>query len=525
MRRAHAKEHVRQVLVAGPRACLVFTISILPMLVSTGARGQELMANALSARAFEVKPRLSLSETWTDKVQAGNAGGSSDQITEISPGVQIRAESSRLQGYLDYALNKLHYAQNQSSDRLQNSLNAFGTLEAIEKYLFIDVSATIAQQSVSALGTQSVIESSINSNQTEVANWRVSPRIQGRFANIANYEARLSRTLVDSKSDLRSGLGQTDWLVRLSGDTPIQALGWTIDSSRQTVGFSEGRTTEADLHLLGLGYLLTPQFSFSANMGVESSNYTSEVKENFTSRGLGFSWRPSDRTTLSGSTDQRSFGRIHRLDLAHRTGRTAWKLSDAQSTSATPNQSSLGSVGSVYDILFSQFASIEPNPTARAQLVNAYLQINNLSPNTRVLTSFLSAAQTLSRQQDVLFALLGVRSTLTFIASQSKSQRLDTLSVALDDYSTQTQIKQQGLSINFSHRLKPDMSMSALGSWQKIGGTDESGGEKTSLLSLNLTKSLAKNSTISSTWRHVKTNGVSESTRETALTFNINVLF
>jgi uncharacterized protein (PEP-CTERM system associated) len=211
--------------------------------------------------------------------------------------------------------------------------------------------------------------------------------------------------------------------------------------------------------------------------------------------------------------------------LAHRTGRTAWKLSDAQSTSATPAQSTLGSIGSVYDILFSQFASIEPNPTSRAQLVNAYLQINNLNPNTRVLTPFLSAAQTLSRQQDVLFALLGVRSNLTFIASQTKSQRLDTLSVALDDYSTQAQIKQQGLSINFSHRLKPDMSMSALGSWQKIGGTDGSGGERTSLLSLNLTRSLAKNSTISSTWRHVKTHGVSEPFRETAITFNINVLF
>lgn len=525
MRRAHDKEHVRQVLVAGPCACLAVTFSILQMLMSTSARGQELIGDALPARAFEVKPRLSLSETWTNNVQAGNVVGLSDQITEISPGVQIRAESSHLQAYLDYAINKLHFAQNQSSDRLQNSLNAFGTLEAIEKFLFIDVSATIAQQSISALGTQSVIESSINSNQTEVANWRVSPRIQGRLANIANYEARWSRTLVDSKSDLRSGLGQTDWLVQVSGDTPLQGLAWTLDSSRQTVGFSEGRTTEADLNLLGLGYLLTPQFNLSANIGVESSNYASEAKENFTSRGLGFSWRPSDRTTLSGSTDQRSFGRTHRLDLAHRTGRTAWKLSDAQSTSATPGQSSQGSIGSVYDILFSQFASIEPNPTARAQLVNAYLQVNNLSPNTRVLTPFLSAAQTLSRQQDVLFALLGVRSTLTFIASQTKSQRLDTLSVAQDDYSTLTQIKQQGLSINFSQRLKPDMSMSVLGSMQKIGGTDGSSGERTSLLSLNLTQSLAKNATISSTWRHVKTHGASEPTRETALTFNINVLF
>jgi hypothetical protein len=69
------------------------------------------------------------------------------------------------------------------------------------------------------------------------------------------------------------------------------------------------------------------------------------------------------------------------------------------------------------------------------------------------------------------------------------------------------------------------MSISALGSFQKSGGADGSAGERTSLLSLNLTQSLAKNSTISSTWRRLKTHGVSAPSRETALTFNINVLF
>jgi uncharacterized protein (PEP-CTERM system associated) len=525
MRSTFTKERVRPAVAAGPCAWLVASFSMLPVLVSTGVQAQELIAESSPPRAFTVQPRFSVSETWTDKVQAGNAGSSSDQIMEISPGIQLRAEGGRLKGYLDYALNQLYYAKSQGSDRLQNSLNAFGTLEAVEKYFFIDVNGNISQQSVSALGAQSALNTLINPNQTEVVNLRISPRITGNLASLANYEARWSRTLTDSKSSLRSGLGQTDWLVTLSGDTPVKGLGWTLDSSRQTVGFSEGRTTEADLNLLGLGYLLTPQLSVTANKGVELSNYSSQIKENFSNSGFGFNWRLSDRTTFSGSADQRSFGRTHRLDFSHRTGRTAWKISDAQSISTTPGQSSLGSIGSVYDILFSQFATLEPNALARAQLVNAYLQINNLNPNTRVLTPFLSSAQTLNRQQELLFALLGVRSTLTFIASQTRSQRLDTLSSAVDDYSTQTQIQQQGLSINFSHRLRPDLSLSALGSWQKIGGTNASVSDSTSLLSLNLSRSLAKNSTISTSWRHVISHGLSTLSRETAFTININLLF
>ena len=404
-------------------------------------------------------------------------------------------------------------------------MNGFGSLDAVENFLVIDFNGTISQQLISALGPQSAVESSINDNQTEVSNFRISPNIKGQLLGGTNYEARLSRSIISSDSSLRSGVGQTDWLIRLSGDTPIKGLAWSADTSRQMVGFSQGRPTQADSYSVGIGYALTPQLSINARSGVDANNYSSMERESSTSSGLGINWRLSERSNLTGSFDERSFGRSHSLNLEHRTGRTAWKFTDSKSATTTPALENIGSIGSIYDLLFNQFSTLEPNETARSQLVNAYLQINNLNPNTRVLTPFLTSVQTLTRKQELLFALLGLRSTVTFIASQSRSQRLDTLSVAIDDYSTETSIKQQGLSINVSHRLAPDMSLSALASWQKIGSINSNTGDSTSLFSVNLTKRIEKKSTVSTSYRRVANSGVSQFAHESALSINLNLLF
>ena len=526
MRVIRPRESARVSLESSGSYTWVFLmISSVVSLMATDVQGQVLADESTTKRNAAIFPRLTINETWTDNVRAGASLKQSDQITEYTPGILMTANGAHVKGYLDYAINKIQYSKNSSSDKIQKSLNAFGSLEAVENLLFIDLNGSISQQLISALGTQSDVESLINDNQTEVSNFRLSPNIKGQFLGGTNYEARLSRSIVGSKSSLRSGVGQTDGIVRISGDTPVKGLVWSANANRQMVGFSEGRPTEADSYSLGIGYALTPQLSINARSGVDTNNYSSLEKESSISSGLGINWLLSERSKLSGTLDQRSYGRSHSLNLEHRSGRTAWKFSDSKSVTSPPTLETLGSLGSIYDLLFNQFSTLEPNEIARAQLVNAYIQINNLNPNTRVLTPFLTSAQSLTRKQELLFALLGLRSTVTFIADKSRSQRLDTLSVAVDDFSTETSINQQGISVNFSHRLTPDMSMSALASWQKTSSTNSTTGGSTSLFSINLTKRLAKNSNISTSYRRIANSGVSPSAQEAALSINLNLQF
>jgi uncharacterized protein (PEP-CTERM system associated) len=311
----------------------------------------------------------------------------------------------------------------------------------------------------------------------------------------------------------------------VSGASAFKDLGWTADASRQIVDYSNGRPTEGERANVGLTYGITPQLTVNARVGREANNYTSLSKESFATSGWGFGWRPSEATRLSGSVDQRSFGTAHNLSFEHRTPRTAWSFTDSKDVSTTPIQSGQAVVGSLYDLLFSQFATQQPDPVLRAQLVNAYLQIYGLAPNAVVTTGFLTSAVSLQRRQSLSFALLGMRSTVTFIASQSESNRLDTVSTGVDDFNTSNVVRQQGLSANLTHRLTPDYSLGALLSQQNTSGSTSLQESRLRLLSFNVTGKVGKNSSATVGVRRVESEGGVSSYVENAVTGSLNVQF
>lgn len=57
--------------------------------------GQEANADSAPRRAWTITPRVSISETYTNNVGLTSTGQQSEQITEISPGVQISVDSAR----------------------------------------------------------------------------------------------------------------------------------------------------------------------------------------------------------------------------------------------------------------------------------------------------------------------------------------------------------------------------------------------------------------------------------------------
>ena len=507
------------------RVAVVPVAGILVM-ASASVFGQSALDTG-PGRAVSIVPRVTVSETLTDNVLLTSAGQQSEQITEISPGIRISSDVGRLKGYFDYSLSEIAYAQNSSSNQSQNALTTFGTLEAIDDWGFVDFSGSISQQSISAFGTQSSDNTSINANRTEVSSYRISPYVRGRLGgDLANYEARYSRAITSGEARAGSGVTTVDGTARISGGSAFKNVGWSVDASQQSIDYSAGRPTEADRVTVGLSYLITPQVSVSANVGREANNYTSFDKQRYGTSGVGVSWSPSETTKLSASRAQRSFGDAHSVSFEHRSARTAWKFTDTKDVSATPNQTGFASLGSIYDILFSQFASIEPNPVSRAQLVNAFLQANGVSPGAIVVTRFLTSAVSLQRRQDLSFALLGVRDTVTFIATRSESNRLDALSTGVDDFSSSSVVRQRGFSVNYSHRLTPDYSLGALVSQQTISG--ELSLQDTTLRSfnVNVTGKVGRRATASVGLRHVIFIGNgSASYTENAVVGNLTVQF
>ena len=480
-------------------------------------------------RQMSLVPRVAVESTWTDNVHArGGVEKVADFVTSVSPGLRFTAEGDRLKANVDYSLTRLLHARERSLDRNQNALRALGSLEVADNFAFVDFTGNISQQTVSAFGTRSGSDVTDNQNRTEAALYRVSPYVRGRFGDWSQYEMRYGRTASRTKSNLvNADYDLDDLSLRLASTNQQRVIGWSLDASHQQQDYASGRSYESDRVRAFLTHPFSPQLSVSVIPGWESNNYASQEKESHATFGGQVQWALSERTRFSALLEKRFFGRAYNVNFEHRTPRSAWRFSDSRDASSTPSQAGSFSVGTLYDLYFFQFTSIEPDPARRAQLVNSFLLANGLDGNTSVDLGFLSSSVTLTRRQDASFTLIGLRDTLSFSVSQSETSRLQQVTADTgEDLGNSNYVRQHGLSIVYSRRLTPQSSLSVLGSMSRAAG-QQSGAQSSDLRSLNfsLSTKLGPHTTGTLGLRRTLSSGSLSSYSETALRGGLSLQF
>lgn len=446
-----------------------------------------------SKPTWVIAPRLSLTETWTDNGRLSASGNDrgSEQITQVSPGIRMQGRTARINGYLDYSLNQLYYAQNSQANKTQNSLNAFGSLEAVDKFFYVDAGGNISQTSVSAFGTQSSTDSSINANSTETSSFRLSPYVRGELAGYAHYLLRYTRSTTRSDGNTSSNSESDHWNARLNGGTGLASLSWAFDVSRQSVARGTGRETESDRLHGDLFWQPEPQWRVRLSAGRESNNFASPDKESHVSHGYGVDWRPAPRTDFSIFRERRFFGDAQTISLSHRTPRTAWRYNESRDVSSA-SQSGLGSIGTLYDLVLAMVDSAITDPLDRAAEADRYFQLTGLPRDAKVYSNFLSSQESLSRRRSLTFAMNGVRNTVTFTASQNRREVIVDQFLALlsDSFSQAKVIEQRGFTVNWAHKLTPQSSLSAGFNASTTTGTGGSVGDiRSTQKTLNVTYS------------------------------------
>jgi uncharacterized protein (PEP-CTERM system associated) len=482
-------------------------------------------ADAAVNRAFSIVPRISISETLTDNALLSNSNKRSDQITEISPGLRITSQGARVKGYFDYALREVNYAQNSFQNFSQNSLNTFGNIEAIEKWAYLDFSGGISQQAISAFGTQSVGTTAANTNMTETSTYRLSPYVRGLLIGETLYELRYTETTTQSKTDPVSDVATQEGLVKLAGVSTQRFLAWTAEEVKQKFNFKAGRANESDRFKASLSAAVSPILSLQAIGGSEANNYTSVDMQRHDISGIGVKWNPSERTKLSAQRENRFFGEGHNLTFEHRTARTYWQYNDVRDVLVTPVQAGTGSIGTVYDLYFAQYASIEPDPIRRAQLVNDFLLANGLNPNASVVSNFLSTSVSVQRRQNLSVTLLGERDTVTFMLIRSETSRLDSQSTLADDLSNASVVVQNGYSLSLAHRLTPDAALNVFITRQFNAGSLASQESSLGTVNVSLISKVGRRSTVALGVRRAVFDNALTPYTETAITGNFVVQF
>lgn len=489
------------------------------------------------ARAVSIKPRISLTETWTDNisVSGGQSGKESGLITQLAPGIRVDANTARLKAYFDYALNAQFYSTSSGYNRTQNSLNTFGTLEAVSNWLFLDFSGIIAQQAVSAFGPQSPSNANQNSNSTETSTYRLSPYIRGQIGGLVDYSLRYNWATTQTNTSNASNLDTSDWAGQIRGGTPFQSLRWSVDATQQTSTYSQGRKTESERIYSMATYTVIPQLRVSLSGGTESNNYASVDMESHATHGYGFDWTPTERTSISAFKERRFFGDGHRYTFSHRFPLSNIRFSDTKDVSVLPNQFTTVGLGTAYELFYPIFFQI---CSQNAQLASQYPDLNTcaiaqfqqlrISPNALVTSDFLRSQATLQRSQQLSMAFQGARNTLTVMLNRTQSESVLAFAAVNDDFSRNNtnSIRQQGISINLSHRLTSLTNLSIMASRQESTGSGASNLKATtSMYQANLSSPLGAKTTGSISVRRTEFDSSSSPYTENAIIGTVSMIF
>lgn len=511
---------------AGPRRAAT-ALAALAALAGAGAQAQEPASVApapeTATRAWSIEPSASISETFTDNRRLAATGRQIESITQLGAQVRVASRAGRVQGSLDYSLNGYAYARDSGADNLQNSLNAAGTAELVEQHVFVDAGATISQQIVSAFGTQSVDPALSNANQSEVSTFRLSPSVRGRTAGVARYEGRLNYSQTHSGSALGSSTNSGGTLSATSDGGA--RLGWSLALARQVADFSAGRRTTTDSANAGLSYAATPELKLSAGGGRERSDVTQVQSRGNATWNAGADWAPTERTRATARVEHHYFGNGHTLSFEHRLPRSAIRFSSTTDASSSAAATGASSFVTAYDLFFLQFASIEPDPVRRDALVRGFLQSIGISPAAQISTGFLTSGVTLRRNEQLSLSTQGVRTTLTFTLTRSRTTPLAAPTNPQDDLNQASVVRQTGFSFNAGHRLTAQSGLNLGLTQTRTSGTTAAQSTRLRSITAALTSTLGPRTSGALSLRHVESASATAPYTENAVIASLNLRF
>lgn len=467
---------------------------------------------AISLRRWTIEPAIGLRGTWTDNIGLQPRGAErSEFATEILPSIAIRGRGARARLDFEYQPTALIYARDSQNNDILNSLSALGTVEAVERILFLDARAQITQQSVSPFGTQTTSNVNSTSNRTETRILSLSPYSRGLIGDWALYDLRYQASITRTADDVGANSDSRTWSARLESARAFANLGWILEYQDSRNTFDDGDATRGRIGRATVTYRIRPELAVFARGGSEYNNYTGPNDHHVT-HGFGLQWAPTERTRISAENDKRFFGRGYLYSVQHRTSQTAWSLIASKDETTTTSQLTRSSVGSLLD-RFSDLATAQStDPDQRANQARQLLSSTGFEPQSIPQAGYLSAGILLEKRIEGSVALIGVRNTGTLSAYRRDTRQLTVLTAqASGNNLLQPDVRERGFTVNWNHRLSALTSFSLGSAWQRNSGAGNDGAQTTlRRLDLTVQRQLGPRTTASAGIRHVRSDSQGE---------------
>lgn len=395
----------------------IAAVLVLPLLLG-------LNGNAAAGK-WTVTPDITLKETYDDNASLVAVPTEGTYITTIAPGIHIAGSGGRFKANLNYRANGIIYSNQSSENRIDNYLNATATLEAIQKFFYIDAFGYITQTYLSPFGARPANITTITPNRTESRTYGVSPYVQGNAGNAFTYTVRYRYSYYETDNSALPYTQTEDWTGR--AESPIGLGGWALDYDHSNISYNKYDIGNQFSTLYRATLYYQPDVTLRLNVtgGWEENNYFAlETRSNATYGG-GFSWKPTPLTSAEYQYEYRYFGPSHVANLKHRSRLSVWTLS--YSRNATTQQQSLLTIppGSTAALLDAIFANTIPDPVERQAAVQQFIQTQGLPASISGPISFYTLRPFLEERGSASVGLLGKRSSVFFTAFGSKTQSFE----------------------------------------------------------------------------------------------------
>ena len=481
-----------------------------------------LVAAQSTARVAGLSPTFDSSLTYVDTRRFDTAPSLSELTTELRPGIQFRSRSGRLQGVASYSLGLVHRSRNDPAFEAQHQLSAALTGQLVENFAYVDVSASVGKQSISAFGQQSLPEQNAsNPNRQEVGTLSISPSLRGTLGGVALYDLRLTAAGTNTRKSIVGDSTSTGGSFSLRSINRRALVGWGLNASSTTTDFRATGDSTNDRAYASIEFNPDVDLNFSVRAGRESTDIGLAQTQSSDTWGASARWSPSVRTVADFSTDRRFFGRSHGVSLSHRMPFSSLRFSSVRDITLSTNANSLGQPLTLYDLFFAQFASQEPDPVLRQPLVLGFLAGLGLDPSASIGGGAINRGPTLLERNDLAWTYTARRLTLSAQAYASRTRQLEAVASAAGDFNA----RQHGYTGTVAYRLTPTASMSLLGSRLMTKPSAARPGTDLKSLSLTLSDRIGPRATAALNARYTVFNSAFTPYRETAVGASLGLRF
>jgi uncharacterized protein (PEP-CTERM system associated) len=428
-----------------------------------------LSAEIVNAEALRIVPTFGILETLTNNVNLTPAGSAqSDLVSVLTPGFLITESGGRtsLTGTVSVPVS-LYARTGGANNQAYVNANVLGSVEAIEKFFFVEAAASASQQYFTPFGAQPPGLANSTENRYTTVLYRISPYVRWEAPGDIQYLVRDDNYWNNLSGAPVSGVNNayTNALTATVSKQSAQ-LGWSLEYDRTSVNFNSQPPLLTQLARLRVLHSPDPQLTLSASGGYEDEDYTFSQSRGAI-YGVGATWHPTDRTNVEALWEHRFFGASYLFNFAHRMPLSVWSLNASRNISSYPQQIAGLSQGvDVRSFLDQLFLASIPDPVQRAQFIDQYIRDHGLPPFLSSSVPLYNQQITLQTQANASFGLLGARNTIFFSAFYLRSQPITAAgtdvpgAIAAENNNTQV-----GGNVVWTHNLAADLTFALSGSF------------------------------------------------------------